>query len=151
MNLRCVEDKRQEVRRQERLIEHLRGLRVLTARPLDGLPKSKSQASHVEKIVAQIVDGEKNLSDLRDELLELQDALTAEIYRRVTNLSAVEVLFRRYVMCEKFSAISSTLCISERLVYKLHQQGVDDFNAADDRQKLTINQKDSTRRLTRQI
>lgn len=151
MNLRCVEDKRQEVRRQERLIEHLRGLQGLTARPLDGLPKSKSQSSHVEKIVAQIVDGEKNLSDLRDELLELQDALTAEIYRRVTNLSAVEVLVARYIFGKTFPQIAGEMFLSERRVYKLHRQGVDDFNAAEYRQKLTINQKDSARQLTRQI
>lgn len=130
MKLRCVEDKRREVRRQERLIEHLRGLQGLTARPLDGLPKSKSQSSHVEKIVAQIVDGEKNLSDLRDELLELQDALTAEIYRRVTNLSAVEVLVARYIFGKTFSQIAGKMFLSERRVYKLHRQGVADFNAA---------------------
>lgn len=94
---------------------------------LDGLPRSQSLTSKVEKFAAQIVDAENELSRLVIEFAERSEELTTLIKQRVKGNAAI-VLYRRYILCETFKEIATAMNYSEHNIYHLHRQGVRSFS-----------------------
>ncbi len=94
---------------------------------LDGLPRSQSLTSKVEKFAAQIVDAENELSRLVIEFAESSEELTTLIKQRVKGNAAI-VLYRRYILCETFKEIATAMNYSEHNIYHLHRQGVRSFS-----------------------
>ena len=128
MKLTAVKELKAEIERERFTLQTLKDVAI---KPpiIDGMPKTKSDDSRVEKIVLSIDASERRLSRLEDNLLEVSIALTNAIFERL-EVKAAQVLFLRYVKCEQFKAISAEMNLSLPTIYKLHKRGVKEFSAA---------------------
>lgn len=90
---------------------------------LDGMPHAQNQSSRVEKLTAQIVDGERRLDELKDEMAAEAAALTAEISRAPLNRQEHDVIMLRYVTCLNFRDIEFRLNYSDANVFYHHRNG----------------------------
>ena len=76
------------------------------------------------------MDSERELENLRGELSESVIALTQEILARVRGNSA-QVLIRRYCVGKSFKEIVFEMHYSQSHIFRLYQQGVQQFNSAE--------------------
>lgn len=130
MKLSAVKELKEIIKEKAELVENLRGtLEKVSAPTLDGLPKAKSfQTSKIESLTAQLVDMERELEDLRGELIEVSIRLPEEILELVKDRRAAQVLIRRYCYLETFKEIASDMKFSLSQIFKLHQRGKNQFN-----------------------
>ncbi len=127
MELTAIRTLKLEIAATEQKLLALReNAQSITAK-LDGLPRSQSLTSKVEKFAAQIVDAENELSRLVIEFAESGEELTTLIKQRVKG-NAATVLYRRYILCENFKEIADAMSYSENNIYYLHRQGVRSFS-----------------------
>lgn len=133
MKLSTVYELKEQIEMKAAQIEALRGAIESVSIPiLDGLPKVKSpQTSKIEKLTAQIVDVEWELENLRGELADSVVTLMQEILLRVKGRSAQKVLILRYCAGKSFKEIEYELNCSKSNVFRLHQQGVKQFDLAE--------------------
>jgi len=133
LKLSTVQELKERIETKAAQIEALRGALESVSIPiLDGLPKVKSpQTSKIERLTAQIVDVERELENLRGEFAESVVTLTREILERVKGHSAQKVLILRYCAGKSFKEICFELSYSKAHIFRLHQQGVKQFNSAE--------------------
>ena len=136
MKLTAVKELKAEIERERFTLQTLKDVAI---KPpiIDGLPKTKSNDSRVEKIVTSIDASERRLSRLEDELLSVSIEMTNEIFERL-ELNAAQVLFLRYVKCEQFKAISAAMHLSLSAIFKIHKRGVKQFCTAKSLQNMTF-------------
>ena len=128
MELTAIRTLKLEIEATEQKLLALReNAQSITAK-LDGLPRSQSFTSKVERLVIEINSGEEELARLMIELIETTEALTQMIQQRVKGNAAI-VLIQRYILCKTFKEIAIAMNYSEHNVYYLHRQGVRTFSA----------------------
>lgn len=130
MKLDVVNQIRRELEAAEEKLEFLRASAHVPIPKLDGMPKTKSQSSPVERIAQKIFEAEAAVEDLRLKLSETSLELTEEIYRRVKLRQARHVLIRRYVQNQSWREIQSEMFLSESSVFNWHRQARKEFNSA---------------------
>ena len=92
--------------------------------PLTGMPSAKSQQSKVEKIALKIVEAEKKIVAMSEQLLTLKTNLFVLI--KATDLSPTlkRVLICRYVLCLPFNAIAKKIGYTRRHISTLHNKAL---------------------------
>ena len=124
MKLSAVQDAQRAFLTAKSELESLRAAAIGINPPrLDGLPRAKPTSSKVERLTVQIVDAERRLEELADELVAANVALIEEIFRRVKNVVAADVLVQRYILGRPFAEIAAQMNYSEANVYRLHKRG----------------------------
>ena len=105
-------------------VEELRLLAESLTRPLDGLPTAKNQQSKVEIIALKIVEAEKKIEAMGEQLLTLKTNLFVLI--KATDLSPIlkRVLICRYVSCLPFNAIAKKIGYTRRHISNLHNKAL---------------------------
>lgn len=125
----CRELRRKIAALEERLIQ-LRGVTIgAQTFDLSGVRTSAAEPLP-EKLTRLIVDAERELRALRAEFASTAAELTGEIFQRVTDTKAAQVLMLRYVACRTFTEIASSVNYSASHVFKLHREGVSAFAKA---------------------
>ena len=87
----------------------------------NGMPKSKSVSSRVERIAVRIVDAETSLNKLKSLLEEALPRLERKINAEIKDLTARTLFTLRYVDCMYFRDISMAMGYSEQHIYYLHK------------------------------
>ena len=133
MKLSRIKEVKEEIELAQLELENLRGRLKQISRPeLEELLKRYSPLkSVVENLKTQIVDVERELENLRGELADSVVTLTQEILSRVKGRSAQKILILRYCAGKSFKEIEYELNCSKSNVFRLHQQGVKQFNLAE--------------------
>lgn len=133
MKLSRIKEVKEEIELAQLELENLRGRLKQISRPeLEELLKRYSPLkSVVENLKTQIVDVERELENLRGEFAESVVTLTWEILERVKGHSAQKVLILRYCAGKSFKEICFELSYSKANIFRLHQQGVKQFNSAE--------------------
>lgn len=127
--LYVVRDLHRRIRELETHLATLR--RQMYASPkLDGLPRAKSISSQVERITVEIIENDRELESLNEQILSATAKLTGEIVRNVTDLQERTVLILRYVSCLSFNEIACRLDCSERTIFRLHRAGLEKLSVA---------------------
>ena len=88
------------------------------------------ELSRIRELKEQIEEAELDLEYLRGELAESVVTLTQEILERVRGNSA-QVLIRRYCVGKSFKEIVFEMHYSQSHIFRLYQQGVQQFNSAE--------------------
>lgn len=112
---------------EQKLLALRENAQSVTSSKLDGLPRSQSFTSKVERLVIEINSGEEELARLMIELIETTEALTQMIQQRVKGKAAI-ILIQRYVLLKPFKVIAASFDCSEGYIYRLHRQGVRSFS-----------------------
>ena len=105
----------------EKALEIWRRAEAVQIPKRDGLPKSHSVDSRVERIAIKIADASRHVDDLKAELLAAQIRLENQICDEVPDLTEQAVLIYRYVDCMYFRDIALTMGYSEAHIYYLHR------------------------------
>ena len=131
MTLYAVRDLANKINRHEKYLDGLRAALTSTTRRLDGMPRAQSLDSKIERLTQKIIDGESELIDLKNSQADNALALSLEIYNRIKNQNAAQILCLRYVHCLPFKDIIAEMKYSDASIYKLHKSGVEEFNSYD--------------------
>lgn len=123
MNLYCVRELEQKILRLEEKITTLREtMSGVKPAQLTGLPKEKNfLSSRVEKVAQELIDGERELEELRAEQRVLGAELTIEILRHVHGRAA-RIMVMRYVLLNRFRDIAFELNLSDARIYYIHAE-----------------------------
>ena len=117
----------QEIRNERGRLKELREMAAALVKEADGLPRSESRSSKVEKLTILIVDSENRIAALK----AVKSACVMELYGLIN--AAIDdsvmraVLLYRNGYCKTFRAISRELGYSERRIYQLHCSGMKKF------------------------
>lgn len=91
---------------------------------IDGLPKSTSNNSRVEKLVAAKIDCTKRIADLQAESQNVKAELSLIILTSQLDTVEINILLLRYVQCLPFTDIAKKVFLSESRVFALHRRAV---------------------------
>ena len=113
------------IRDEERHLNSLRDAAQNITAVIDGMPKSRSQTSKVEKVTLLIVEVERELEKLRPQL----DEAAANIANKITatSLSPYEkqILILRYVGCLSWRQVQYKTQSAESRVFYLHKSAME--------------------------
>ena len=113
---------RKEIGKMETELSALRHLYGVKVPVKDGLPKSASIDSQVERLAIKIVDLEREISELKSKLVdEVIPRLEQRIWQEVEDGIARTIYYLRYVDGMRFREIGFTTGYSEAHVYYLHR------------------------------
>lgn len=130
MELTACRQLRQKINALEARIRQLRAVPIGTQTFNASGVRTSATESMPEKLTRLIVDAERELRALRAEFDVTADELAGEIFQRVTNTKAAQVLMLRYVACRTFADIVGEVNYSTPHVYKLHRDGVSAYAQA---------------------
>ncbi len=88
---------------------------------LDGLPHARPPTSNVEYLLAQIIDIERDIKSLREELELAAARLACRLYRMPLTTREYSVIVLRYVACMTFRDIQFELHMSDATVFYHHR------------------------------
>lgn len=91
----------------------------------DGMPKSQNQESRVEELALLIIEGERELTQLKERLIEVTGELARKLSREALTPQERRVIFLRYVACENFRDIAFEMDLSDARVYFIHSTARD--------------------------
>lgn len=113
--------------RESRRLEDLRALAEPTTPLLDGMPRSATpvQTSKVESIATLIVDAERALVRLSEEIEAAKCRVLVALQSVPMKELALRVLRYHYAGCKSFSAIAKILHYSKWYVMDLHDAGLE--------------------------
>lgn len=86
---------------------------------------ARGRAGYEQQIV-KIVDLENEIDRLIDVYDDLRHKIIGQIHE-LNNADQIKVLYKRYVLCEKFEQIADDLNFSVRNVYEVHSHGLQEF------------------------
>ncbi len=86
---------------------------------------TRGRAGYEQQII-KIVDLENEIDCLIDAYDDLRHKIIGQIHD-LNNADQIKVLYRRYVLCEKFEEIADGLSFSVRNVYEVHSHGLQAF------------------------
>lgn len=86
----------------------------------DGMPKAQNLESRVEEITVMILECERELTQLKEKLIEVTGELARKIARENLTPQERRVIFLRYVACQNFRDIAFDMDISDARVYFVH-------------------------------
>lgn len=79
-----------------------------------------------EREIIRIIDLENEIDCLLDEYVELKHKIIGQLHD-LNNADQIKILYKRYVLYEKFEQIADDLNFSVRNVYKVHDRGLQEF------------------------
>ena len=91
---------------------------------IDGLPCAIEAKSRVEKIALMIVDRERELETLRNQLVSVKSTLANKIMSAFDEPTVQTLLILRYIECLTFKDIARRMCFCLRYVFKLHNKAI---------------------------
>lgn len=86
----------------------------------DGMPKAERQESRVEEIALMIIEGERELAQMKERLVEVTGELARKLSRIALTPQERRVIFLRYVACSNFRDIAFEMDLSDARVYFIH-------------------------------
>ncbi|WWR16503.1 hypothetical protein V1224_03345 [Lachnospiraceae bacterium JLR.KK008] len=92
----------------------------------DRVQTSRLAGAGYEKSVAKIIDLETEIEKRIDDYVALKDRIIGQIHN-LYDVDQIKVLYKRYVLYEKFEDIAADLDFSVRNVYKIHGHGLEEF------------------------
>ena len=122
--LNVVKKLSRRIEEEEKRTRYLRDLRDTITPQLDGLPRSPSVAKKIEWLTAAIVDLEKRIAEFKAILLTCRIELCEWLMQKISDAEVCSVLFNRYGLLKKFSAIAMELNYSESVIFRLHRLGL---------------------------
>ena len=122
MELETVMKLKLELKRRLARLKELRLVSAAVSKP-DGMPRAKTQASPVERIAEKIFEAQNEIRQLQEELTLTIERLTEEIFSRVKNPVAAQILIARYVRGEPYKLIANHLNYSEAAIFYQHRIG----------------------------
>ena len=105
----------------EKVLEVWRRAEALKIPTRDGLPKSHSVDSRVERLAIKITDAERRVDDLKKQLDEAMPRLEQKICAATEDSTERALLTFRYVDCMYFRDIGFLMGYSEAHIYYLHR------------------------------
>lgn len=130
MELTTCRELQRKIAALEDRIRQLRDVSIKTSTFDASGVRTSAAESMPEKVTRLIVDGEAELRALKAEFALTADELTAEIFQRVTDTKAAQVLTLRYVACRPFADIAASVNFTTSHVFKLHRVGVSAYAQA---------------------
>ena len=110
----------ERIRGLEKKIESLRVSRNNIVPVLDGMPHASEVKSKVEKLALRIVEGERELDDLRTQFENEKTRIAFEIMAAIDEPLEQATLLLRYVSCLSFRDIARRLRCNLRQVFKIY-------------------------------
>lgn len=117
-----VRELQKKIRTHEQRLEALRMSAKNIVPILDGLPHATEAKSKVEKIALRIVEVERELEELRGQLVQSKSGLADKIMREVEAPEVQTLLILRYVDCCPYKEIARRMRYALRHVFKLHER-----------------------------
>lgn len=90
----------------------------------DGLPKTPTADSRVERIAIKIADASRRVDELKEQRDEVIPLLEKKIYDEVGNGTLRRILYLRYIEDFRFCDIVTVTGYSEPHVYRLHNKAL---------------------------
>lgn len=115
---------------KRRIVELEKRLRSLTlsveklSPVLDGMPHARSPCSRVEFLATQIIETERELKNLREEMEVAAARLTCRLYKMPLTSREYSVVALRYVACMRFRDIQFELHMSDARMWFLHREAL---------------------------
>ena len=116
-----VRDLRTALIDAEKVLEVWRRAEALKIPTRDGLPKSHSVDSRVERIAVKVIDAERKVAELKAQLADAIPRLEQKICAKVEDSAERALLLFRYVEGMYFCDIGFLMGYSEAHVYYLHR------------------------------
>lgn len=111
-----------ELTRAARNLEVWKRASTLRTPSIDGLSKSKSTISSVERIALKVVEAERRVATLQENLSLAIPILEKKICAEFNNSRVQTLLLFRYVECMFFRDIAEIMHYSEKHIYRLHDR-----------------------------
>ena len=91
----------------------------------DGQPKGQSTESQVEKITLLVIEKERELMTLKEQLVEVAGELAQKLSQLSLTSQERRVIFLRYVACMHFRDIAFEMNKSDARTYAIHATALD--------------------------
>lgn len=114
--------------RETRRLEDLRFFAQPSAPPLDGMPHAPAQSSKVEKLATLIVDAERTLTTIAEQIEAQKVKLLSLLDQTSMEELPQRVISYRYVGCQSFNAIAKLLHYTRQYILRLHDKGLNALN-----------------------
>ncbi len=123
--LNKVREMNRDLKDAERSLELLR-LSIAAKVPVrDGMPKAMSTDSRVEIVTIRIIDLEKEIDEIKAEMIGAMKDLEVKIKKAIVDRTARKLFILRYVDCMYFRDIAFALGYSEAHIYYLHDKFIE--------------------------
>ena len=116
-----VQHIKQMIKNAERALETWRRAEALKIPTRDGLPKSKSVDSHVERLAVKIADASRRVDVYKTQLADAISRFEQKICAEVPDVTAQTLFILRYVDGMYFRDIALAMGYSEAHIYYLHR------------------------------
>ena len=120
--LNSVRDLQSRARDLKRHVDELRMSVENLVSLLDGMPHAKQLKSRVESLTLKIVEEERELEALREEILIAKSQLTELILNATDKPTVQTLLILRYVECLSFKETARRMKYGLRHIFKLHEK-----------------------------
>ena len=114
--------------RETRRLEDLRFFAQPSSPPLDGMPHAPAQSSKVEKLATLIVDAERTLTTIAEQIETQKVKLLSLLDQTSMEELPQRVISYRYVGCQSFNVIAKLLRYTRRRILQLHDTGLNALN-----------------------
>ncbi|MBR2519737.1 MAG: hypothetical protein IKE46_08135 [Selenomonadaceae bacterium] len=114
--------------RETHRLEDLRFLAHPSTPPMNGMPHATAQASKVEKLATLIVDAERTIQSLADQIETQKFKLLSLLNQTSMDELPQRVINYRYVGCQSFNAIAKLLHYTRQYIIRLHDKGLNALN-----------------------
>lgn len=108
----------------EKVLEVWRRAGALKISTSEGLPKSHSVDSRVERVTVKVIDAERRVADLKAQLVDAIPRLEQKICAEVTDPAEQTLLLFRYIEGMHFRDIGFLMKYSEAYVYRIHNKAL---------------------------
>lgn len=108
-------------------LRRLRDLEIMASSAtefVDGVPHARSLTSKVERFAVMIVDCQKLIDDLTEQLIQRKLELMALLQVQKLSEPCARVLNYHYVACLTHSEIAKLMNYTRNYIWKLHRQGI---------------------------
>lgn len=120
-DLNAVRDLKASIDIYEETLHSLQNLITVKTSVNDGMPKSRSGDSAVERLAIRIADLTKKIDDLQAQFSVMAEKLEKRIRLEIDNVRAQTILILRYVECMTFVEIAQVMSYSEKHIRRLHK------------------------------
>lgn len=125
--LNSVRELKKSIRDLELRLQALKTAAENLVPVLDGLPHSNEAKSRVEKIALMIIEHERELETLREQIILAKSELVDKILREIENITLQTLLILRYVECLSYKDTARRMHFTLRYIFKLHTKFLKEF------------------------
>lgn len=108
-------------------LRRLRDLEIMASSAtefVDGVPHSKPLTSKIERFAVMIVECQRIIDDLTEQLIQRKLDLMALLQVQSLSEPCARVLNYHYVACLNHSEIAKIMSYTRNYIWKLHRQGI---------------------------